>query len=269
MFQTVSRTDTTRLTTLQPYRHRDGSLASKDFRFTAMPEVADQRFGSASTDFLESYQGHYFGSGYGYDSDMFAADCSGSSGGYENCSGAVDPVCRKSVPNYDTGSHVPRHDAIAADQHSVTLCSPPPVCNPAPGTTYVTMTSCTSYTTSATLDENPTPPSDPYSDVMLWLDHQACGGTVKRKRKINKVQRSAANIRERRRMVLLNVAFERLREQIPMLPYEKKPSRIRTLKMAIDYIAFMTELLHGKDNPLTRETGSDMEMSPAKSLPDW
>ena len=30
--------------------------------------------------------------------------------------------------------------------------------------------------------------SDHYDSVMQWLDQQACGGTVKRKRKINKQQ---------------------------------------------------------------------------------
>ena len=186
---------------------------------------------------------------------MFAADCSGSSAGYDYCSGAVGPICHKVAPqNYDTDSHVAGH---ATEQQQ--FRSPPDV-TPATGSAYA---ACASQSTTAAT------PSDPYNDVMVWLDNQACGGTVKRKRKINKIQRSAANIRERRRMVLLNVAFERLREQIPMLPYEKKPSRIRTLKMAIHYIAFMTELLHGKDNPLTRDTGSDADGSPAKSLPDW
>jgi hypothetical protein len=132
------------------------------------------------------------------------------------------------------------------------------------------MESQTSYTsgTTGTGNDRNSPPGDPYSNVMVWLNHQACGGTVKRKRKITKTQRSAANVRERRRMVSLNTEFEHLREQIPMFPYEKKPSRIRTLKMAINYISFMTELLHGKDNPLTRRRDSDNEYSPNKSLPD-
>ena len=82
-----------------------------------------------------------------------------------------------------------------------------------------------------------------FDNVLVWLNQQSCGGTVKRKRKINKNQRSAANMRERRRMVHLNDAFEVLRETIPVFPYEKKLSRIQTLKLAIDYISFMTEFL--------------------------
>lgn len=69
----------------------------------------------------------------------------------------------------------------------------------------------------------------------------------KRKRIINKVQRKAANIRERKRMYNLNTAFDVLRTQVPKFSYEKKLSRIETLRLAITYISFMTDVLHGKD----------------------
>lgn len=91
-----------------------------------------------------------------------------------------------------------------------------------------------------------------YDNVMVWLNQQSCGGTVKRKRRINKTQRQAANMRERRRMVNLNTAFERLRETIPMFPYEKKLSRIQTLRLAIDYISFMSDIV--QDKPHCTET---------------
>ena len=67
----------------------------------------------------------------------------------------------------------------------------------------------------------------------------------KRKRRITKDQRNAANQRERRRMVTLNQAFEDLQERIPTFSYEKKLSRIETLKLAIGYIWFMREVLNG------------------------
>ena len=63
--------------------------------------------------------------------------------------------------------------------------------------------------------------------VTLWLNQQACGGTMKRKRRITRRQRVAANHRERKRMVHVNDAFEVLRRKIPMLAYEKKLSRIQ------------------------------------------
>ncbi|XP_060797995.1 fer3-like protein [Neoarius graeffei] len=65
----------------------------------------------------------------------------------------------------------------------------------------------------------------------------------KRKRVITSVQRRAANIRERRRMFSLNEAFDELRRKVPTFAYEKRLSRIETLRLAIVYISFMTELL--------------------------
>ena len=56
-------------------------------------------------------------------------------------------------------------------------------------------------------------------------------------------QRRAANIRERRRMFNLNEAFDRLRTKVPTFAYEKRLSRIETLRLAITYISFMDELV--------------------------
>ncbi|XP_053324095.1 fer3-like protein [Spea bombifrons] len=69
-------------------------------------------------------------------------------------------------------------------------------------------------------------------------------GRPKRKRVINYVQRQAANIRERKRMFNLNEAFDLLRKKVPTFAYEKRLSRIETLRLAIVYISFMTELLN-------------------------
>ncbi|KAL4629733.1 fer3-like protein [Arapaima gigas] len=71
----------------------------------------------------------------------------------------------------------------------------------------------------------------------------AAAGRSRRKRVISSVQRQAANIRERRRMFSLNEAFDELRKKVPTFAYEKRLSRIETLRLAIVYIAFMTELL--------------------------
>nr|XP_012306318.1 fer3-like protein [Aotus nancymaae] len=68
-------------------------------------------------------------------------------------------------------------------------------------------------------------------------------GRPKRKRVITYAQRQAANVRERKRMFNLNEAFDRLRRKVPTFAYEKRLSRIETLRLAIVYIAFMTELL--------------------------
>lgn len=66
-----------------------------------------------------------------------------------------------------------------------------------------------------------------------------------RRRVATVAQRRAANIRERRRMFNLNEAFDKLRRKVPTFAYEKRLSRIETLRLAITYISFMAELLHG------------------------
>ncbi|KAH8876864.1 Pancreas transcription factor 1 subunit alpha [Schistosoma japonicum] len=62
-------------------------------------------------------------------------------------------------------------------------------------------------------------------------------------------QRQAANMRERRRMQSINKAFEGLRSHIPTLPYEKRLSKVDTLRLAIGYIHFLQEIVqaHSKD----------------------
>ncbi|XP_033103207.1 pancreas transcription factor 1 subunit alpha-like [Anneissia japonica] len=61
-------------------------------------------------------------------------------------------------------------------------------------------------------------------------------------------QRQAANMRERKRMQSINDAFEGLREHIPTLPYEKRLSKVDTLRLAIGYIGFLSELLDNDQN---------------------
>ncbi|XP_072293798.1 uncharacterized protein [Eucyclogobius newberryi] len=64
----------------------------------------------------------------------------------------------------------------------------------------------------------------------------------------HKVQRHAANIRERKRMLSINSAFEELRGHVPTFPYEKRLSKIDTLRLAIAYIALLREILvSGRD----------------------
>jgi transcription factor 1a len=60
----------------------------------------------------------------------------------------------------------------------------------------------------------------------------------------NSGQRHAANLRERKRMQSINDAFEGLRTHIPVHPYEKRLSKVDTLRLAIDYIAFLNRLLN-------------------------
>lgn len=48
-------------------------------------------------------------------------------------------------------------------------------------------------------------------------------------------------------MYSLNEAFDSLRKRVPTFAYEKRLSRIETLRLAITYICFMSELLNGKN----------------------
>ncbi|KAF8570023.1 hypothetical protein P879_03568 [Paragonimus westermani] len=74
-------------------------------------------------------------------------------------------------------------------------------------------------------------------------------------------QRQAANLRERRRMQSINKAFEGLfacfpctmpgkaglRAHIPTLPYEKRLSKVDTLRLAIGYIHFLQEIVQNQN----------------------
>lgn len=54
-------------------------------------------------------------------------------------------------------------------------------------------------------------------------------------------------------MQSINDAFEGLRTHIPTLPYEKRLSKVDTLKLAISYISFLTDMLRKDKNG--NETG--------------
>ncbi len=87
--------------------------------------------------------------------------------------------------------------------------------------------------------------------------------TKKTRRRVASIaQRRAANIRERRRMFNLNEAFDKLRRKVPTFAYEKRLSRIETLRLAITYIGFMSELLAGGNNRLHSEQRNSEIFSP-------
>ena len=58
-------------------------------------------------------------------------------------------------------------------------------------------------------------------------------GFKRRKLSFQVQQRFAANMRERKRMQSINEAFEGLRQHIPTLPYEKRLSKVDTLRLTI------------------------------------
>ncbi|KAI1299340.1 Helix-loop-helix protein 13 [Halotydeus destructor] len=68
---------------------------------------------------------------------------------------------------------------------------------------------------------------------------------------VPKVQRAQANVRERKRMLSINSAFEELRVHVPTFPFEKRLSKIDTLRLAIAYIALLKEILASDYDPIT------------------
>lgn len=63
------------------------------------------------------------------------------------------------------------------------------------------------------------------------------------------VHRYAANVRERKRMLSINAAFDVLRGHVPTFPYEKRLSKIDTLRLAIAYIALLSDILTTGSDP--------------------
>ncbi|XP_022249692.1 pancreas transcription factor 1 subunit alpha-like, partial [Limulus polyphemus] len=89
-------------------------------------------------------------------------------------------------------------------------------------------------------------------------DQENFRGYRKRRKKTHQhhyQQRHMANQRERRRMQSINDAFEGLRAHIPTLPYEKRLSKVDTLKLATGYIEFLRELIHSDtySDPLKKQ----------------
>lgn len=94
---------------------------------------------------------------------------------------------------------------------------------------------------------------------------QAGGKPRKRKRKCQQQQvqqRQAANLRERKRMQSINEAFEGLRAHIPTLPYEKRLSKVDTLRLAIGYIGFLAELVQTDMQSANQLNGHGVDQVP-------
>ena len=86
-------------------------------------------------------------------------------------------------------------------------------------------------------------------------------GKPKRKRVQSHTQRKAANVRERRRMFHLNEAFDELRKRLPAFNYEKRLSRIETLRLAMTYISFMKDVSVGNDPKVVKLKPHGSELS--------
>lgn len=107
-------------------------------------------------------------------------------------------------------------------------------------------------------------PSDVTGGAVITTG-SSTGKTRKRKRKCQQQQvqqRQAANLRERKRMQSINEAFEGLRAHIPTLPYEKRLSKVDTLRLAIGYIGFLAELVQTDMQSANQLNGHGVEQVP-------
>lgn len=73
-------------------------------------------------------------------------------------------------------------------------------------------------------------------------------------------RRNTANKKERRRTVSINSAFANLRGCIPNVPSDTKLSKIKTLRLATSYIAYLMDVLN-KDDPTLTENGFKAEIT--------
>ena len=74
-------------------------------------------------------------------------------------------------------------------------------------------------------------------------------------------RRARATVRERNRMHRLNDAYDELRTKVPTYPCSEKPSKIQTLRLALEYIADLKLLLNDtQDQPCAAE-GDDIRLA--------
>jgi heart-and neural crest derivatives-expressed protein 2 len=96
---------------------------------------------------------------------------------------------------------------------------------------------------------------DHYKSVQLF--DVLPDGTVK----VRPVKRKGgANKKERRRTLSINSAFANLRGCIPNVPSDTKLSKIKTLRLATSYIAYLMDILN-KDEPGLDKGGFKAEIS--------
>lgn len=62
-------------------------------------------------------------------------------------------------------------------------------------------------------------------------------------------RRNTANKKERRRTQSINSAYTSLRDRIPNVPNDTKLSKIKTLRLAISYIAHLLAVVNGNQDP--------------------
>lgn len=107
------------------------------------------------------------------------------------------------------------------------------------------------------------------SDQENHQNHQYHLGKRSGKHGVKKThQRKAANLRERRRMKSINDAFDSLRKCIPTNDAitDRKLSKVDTLKLAMKYITYLSDMIQSSDEFSQNSTFSNCERPQEKVI---
>lgn len=121
-----------------------------------------------------------------------------------------------------------------------------------------------------TTDDNPetarTPTKYPIlSPVLTQTRRRRAVSTAKQKEPAVVARRNA---RERKRVKLVNDGFVRLRKHVPTDPKNKKLSKVKTLRSAIDYIRHLQHLL-SQANKHQLHSESEIDTAASSSTIEW
>ncbi|KAK7026013.1 Heart- and neural crest derivatives-expressed protein 2 [Halocaridina rubra] len=152
-----------------------------------------------------------------------SSGCEGGWPGYPGYCYPPPPPPQWTPHHHHHHHHTPHHHYHHHHHLTQDFCAPQPPAPPG----FVT------YPDGSTLPQCP----PHYWDGDELID--ACGRVIRRK--------TSANKKERRRTQSINNAFAELRECIPNVPADTKLSKIKTLRLATSYIAYLMEVLHSED----------------------